>query len=61
MVALHLASVGEAMVFAEKAGVDAIKFQTFKAEKLVTVLAEKAKYQIKATGNNGFCCTSIIY
>ena len=33
------------------AGVDAIKFQTFKAENLVTKNAPKAKYQNKTTGN----------
>jgi N-acetylneuraminate synthase len=32
------------------AGVDAVKFQTFKAEKLVTESAEKAKYQKQSTG-----------
>lgn len=32
---------------AVKAGVDAVKFQTFKAEKVVTAKAPKAKYQIK--------------
>jgi N-acetylneuraminate synthase len=35
---------------AVSAGVDAIKFQTFKAENLVTKGAKKAKYQIQATG-----------
>jgi N,N'-diacetyllegionaminate synthase len=33
------------------AGVDAIKFQTFKAESLVTRSAEKAKYQNESTGH----------
>ncbi len=33
-----------------KAGADAVKFQTFKAGKLVTVNAEKASYQIENTG-----------
>jgi len=32
------------------AGVDAVKFQTFKADKLVSKLAEKAAYQIRNTG-----------
>lgn len=34
------------------AGVDAVKFQSFKANKLVTVNAKKADYQITNTGNN---------
>jgi len=34
---------------AAKAGVDAIKFQTFRAETLVTKDAIKADYQIKAS------------
>ena len=33
-----------------KAGADAVKFQTFKAGKLVTANAEKARYQIENTG-----------
>lgn len=37
---------------AAKARVDAIKFQTFKAEKLVSKTAVKAEYQVKTTGNN---------
>ncbi|MGM9967100.1 MAG: N-acetylneuraminate synthase [Rummeliibacillus sp.] len=36
---------------AVSAGVDAVKFQTFKAEKLVSKEAEKAEYQIAVTGN----------
>lgn len=32
-------------------GVDAVKFQTFKAEKIVCKNAEKAEYQIENTGN----------
>lgn len=35
-----------------KAGVDAIKFQTFKADKLVTRKAEMAEYQKQNIGNN---------
>lgn len=35
---------------AYEAGVDAIKFQTFKAEKLVSKTAKKAEYQEKTTG-----------
>ena len=31
-------------------GADAVKFQTFKTEKVVTLTAEKAKYQFKNTG-----------
>tara|TARA_B100000035_G_C21034686_1_gene570240 strand:+ start:2960 stop:3955 length:996 start_codon:yes stop_codon:yes gene_type:complete len=37
---------------ASKAGADAIKFQTFKAEKLVTRYAEKADYQRDASDEN---------
>jgi N-acetylneuraminate synthase len=37
---------------AANAGADAVKFQTFKAEKLVNKSASKAKYQIKNTGEN---------
>lgn len=35
---------------AKKAGADAIKFQTFKAEKLVSDIAPKAEYQKRLTG-----------
>ena len=31
---------------------DAVKFQTFKADKVVTVTASKAKYQIENTGTD---------
>lgn len=34
---------------AAKAGADAVKFQTFKAEKLVCKNAKKAKYQLETT------------
>lgn len=34
---------------AKKAGVDAVKFQTFKSDNLVSSLAEKAEYQKKTT------------
>lgn len=37
---------------AAKAGADAIKFQTFKAEKVISVTAPKAKYQKETTGSN---------
>lgn len=37
---------------ASKAGADAVKFQSFKAEKLVTKNAKKAEYQIETTANN---------
>ena len=37
---------------AVQAGADAVKFQTFRAEKLVTSQAAKAKYQIERTGAN---------
>lgn len=36
---------------AAEAGVDYVKFQTFKAEKLVAKSAQKAAYQIENTGN----------
>ncbi|MTC78881.1 N-acetylneuraminate synthase [Providencia sp. wls1916] len=36
---------------AKAAGVDAVKFQTFKAELLISKIAPKAEYQIKVTGN----------
>src|SRR4051812_21299986 len=35
---------------ASEAGVDAVKFQTFKAEKLVSLKAPKASYQPRNTG-----------
>lgn len=35
------------------AGVDYVKFQTFKAENLVSKSAQKAEYQIQNTGNKG--------
>lgn len=35
---------------AKEAGVDAVKFQTFKTEKIVGKFAEKAKYQVENTG-----------
>ena len=37
---------------AVKAGADAVKFQTFKAENLVSKNAKKADYQVENTGNN---------
>ncbi len=37
---------------AVKAGADAVKFQTFKAENLVSKSAKKADYQVENTGNN---------
>ena len=37
---------------AKSAGADCVKFQTFKTEKLVSRIAEKAKYQKKTTGDN---------
>ena len=36
---------------AKKAGVNAVKFQTFKADQLISKFAPKAEYQIKVTGN----------
>jgi len=41
----------ELVDIAAEAGADAVKFQTFKADKLVRKGAEKADYQKKATGN----------
>ncbi len=38
---------------AAKAGADAVKFQTFKAERLAAVNAPKADYQIRTTGAAG--------
>ena len=38
---------------AAAAGADAVKFQTFKADRLVTKDAPKAGYQIRATGDAG--------
>src|SRR3982751_4830702 len=38
---------------AAEAGADAVKFQTFKAESLVSVHAPKAAYQVANTGENG--------
>ena len=35
-----------------KAGVDAVKFQTFKAKNLVSKDAKKAEYQVKNTKEN---------
>jgi N-acetylneuraminate synthase len=37
---------------AKQAGCDAVKFQTFRAEKIVTKIAQKAVYQVKNTGRN---------
>ena len=39
-----------ALVDAQKAGADIVKFQTFKAEKLASKFADKADYQIEKTG-----------
>ena len=36
---------------AKESGADCIKFQTFKAEKLVTKKSPKAKYQLKTTNS----------
>lgn len=37
---------------AKEAGADAVKFQTFKADKLATPSAGKADYQVKSTGSD---------
>lgn len=42
----------ELIVEASRAGADYIKFQTFKAETLVSKDAQKAEYQVKNTGDN---------
>lgn len=42
----------ELIIEASKAGADYIKFQTFKAETLVSKDAKKADYQVKNTGDN---------
>ncbi|OGI00308.1 MAG: N-acetylneuraminate synthase [Candidatus Melainabacteria bacterium GWF2_37_15] len=36
---------------ATEAGADAVKFQTFKAENVVSKIAQKAEYQVQTTGN----------
>lgn len=41
----------EMVIKARESGADAIKFQTFKSEKLVSTFAEKAAYQIENTGS----------
>jgi len=38
---------------AAEAGADAVKFQTFKAQKIVSHLAKKADYQLQTTGDQG--------
>ena len=38
---------------ASDAGADYVKFQTFMADELVSIKAEKAEYQIKNTSKNG--------
>lgn len=45
----NLAKARRMVEVAAKAGADAVKFQTFKAERLVTVNAPKAAYQCKTT------------
>lgn len=52
----HNGSLDRALAMVEaaaKAGADAIKFQTFSAEKLVSPLARKADYQARETGEGG--------
>ena len=43
----------ELVEVAARAGADAVKFQTFKAESLVTARARKADYQVQNTGGEG--------
>ena len=47
-----LAIAKKLILAGKKAGADAVKFQNFTAEKLVTINARKAPYQIKNTKNN---------
>ena len=42
----------EMVELASSAGADAVKFQTFKAERLICKQAPKADYQVKKTGQN---------
>ena len=37
---------------AKKSGADAIKFQTFKSDKVISANAEKAEYQKQTTGSD---------
>ena len=46
-----IAKAKELIDAAAEAGVDFVKFQTFKADKIVTKSAERASYQNKNTGN----------
>lgn len=46
-------SIAKKMIeVAAKAGADVVKFQTFQADKVVSINAEKAGYQKKTTGSN---------
>lgn len=52
----HNGDVGTAKKLVEAAsesGADAVKFQTFKTENLVSHYAQKAEYQTQSTGENG--------
>nr|WP_309098443.1 N-acetylneuraminate synthase [Fredinandcohnia onubensis] len=40
------------IIEAKKAGADAVKFQTFKSNKVISKFAQKADYQKETTGNN---------
>src|SRR5690349_6094073 len=42
----------ELVEVAARAGADAVKFQTFRADRLVAARARKAQYQIEATGDS---------
>ena len=48
----NLSLAKKLVVAAKKSGADAVKFQNFTAEKLVTKNAKKAPYQVKNTKNN---------
>ena len=48
----NLSIAKKLIIAAKKSGADAVKFQNFTAEKLVTINAKKAPYQIKNTKNN---------
>jgi N,N'-diacetyllegionaminate synthase len=48
----NLENAKKLIIEAKKAGADAVKFQTFKSEKVISKFAQKAEYQKVATGSN---------